>query len=127
MQKPTKKTILIDLCNKINFKKQGITGLVASHRTVTHWLTRDAINNELRRRKHLVISISGELSLATTSATNIMPTETQTDFALPAKPRTKGGRPVGTTDEVKQNYELASISTKNEIAEIYALSKTKPW
>lgn len=50
--------------------------------------------------------------LVTTSATNNVRTEMQTDIALPAEHILKRGRSVGTTDKVKKNFELASILTK---------------
>ena len=57
--KATKKSILYDLCNTINQAKQNnagrvpfgfVAGLVRSHAAVCPWLSRDALNNEMRRR-----------------------------------------------------------------------------
>ena len=58
--KQTRAIIIADLCNQIDLQKQHIqqrtpkgliTGLVNSHKTVCPWITCDAINYELRRRK----------------------------------------------------------------------------
>ena len=114
--KATKKNIVNDLCNTIDLQRQTnkgrvpmgfVAGLIKSHLSVCPWLTRDTLNNELRRRKrlgsHLISSTNA--SLVTTSVTDI----------VVAAPRTKGGRPSGTTDVKKKNSEMAIIAAKNEI------------
>ena len=58
--KQFKQDILQRLCNHIDLKQQhpnkGLpqyyaTGLVASHKSVYPWLTRNVIKNEIKRRK----------------------------------------------------------------------------
>ena len=96
--KVTKHKILDDLCNQIDLKKQTITGripynyvarLVASHSTVCPWLTRDCINNEMRRRKKKGIfhSTLGSATVDTTSVHTVTPPSTPSIPVL----RIKGG------------------------------------
>ena len=114
--KATRKNIVNDLCNTIDLQKQTnkgrvpmgyVAGLIKSHLSVCPWLSRDALNNELRRRKRLGCNLimSRDANLVTTSVT---------DIAVTA-PRIKGGRPSGTTDVNRKNSEMAIIAAKNEI------------
>ena len=101
--KATKQNIVNDLCNTIDLQRQTnegrvplsfVAGLMKSHVYVFPWLTRDKINNGLRRYKRLGSQLisSTDASLGTTSVT---------DTAV-ATPCTKGGRPTGTTDVKKK-------------------------
>ena len=128
--KVTKHKILDDLCNQIDLKRQTITGripynyitcLVTSHSTVCPWLTRDCINNLMRRRKKKSIfhSALGSAIPDTTSVNVITPPSTPSIPAL----RIKGGQPVGTTQKKIKHDELVVLAAKNEITEIFVKEK----
>ena len=114
--KTTKKAILIDLCDQIDLRKQEnkgrapmgyIAGLVRSHTNVCTWLTRDALNNELRRRKRNGIGLLVSIDAASHITTSVP------DIAVAAPvERKKGGRPEGTTDARKKNCEFAVTVAK---------------
>ena len=125
--KATKKSILHDLCNTIDQAKQNnagrvpfgfVAGLVRSHAAVCPWLSRDALNNEMRHRgkRGSLLMISAHANQITTSVINL---------AVAIGDRKKGGRPSGTTDERKKNDELAVIASKNEICLQYDEDKKK--
>ena len=124
----TRKNILKDLCDTINLRIQDNNGrlpmgymksMVSNMQVVCPWLTRDVLNNELRRRKRLGDdSISCEpATLATTGVTD------EADAAVPQNTRSKGGRPEGITDESKKNSEFAVIAAKNEISLTFTKDK----
>ena len=126
--KATKKNVLTDLCNRLDFKKQSnkcqiphnfVSGLIHSHKTVFPWLTRDTINNELRRRKGAGICSSVQAPLITTGVTDVARTDKDSDE------RKKGGRPLGSTDKSLKMKEDAVIATKNEITEMFSNAKKK--
>jgi len=115
--KATKKSILNNLCNTIDQAKQNnagrvpfgfVAGLVQSHVAVCHWLSRNALNNEMRRRNKggSLLLISAHDNQIATSAI---------DLTVAMDNQKKGGRPSGTTDESNKNNELAVIASKNEI------------
>ena len=121
--KATKQTILNALCNQIDQQQQNseggrlpygfVAGLVKSHLSVCPWLTRDSINNEMKRRKKV-----GKSLLNSTAANQI--TTSVTDLAVIASDdRKRGGRPDGATYKMKQMCELATIAAKYEILMTY--------
>ena len=125
--KATKKSILHDMCNTIDQAKQNnagrvpfgfVAGLVRSHAAVCPWLSRDALNNEMRRRgkRGSLLMISAHANQITTSVI---------DLAVAIGDQKKGGRPSGTTDERKKNDELAVIASKNEICLQYDEDRKK--
>ena len=125
-----RKNILSDLCNTINLRRQNNDGripmgymqaMVNNMRDVCPWITRDVINNELRRRKRLGTDLifCEPANLATTGVTDAA------DAAVPQNTRSKGGRPEGITDESKKNSEFAVIAAKNEISLTFAKDKKK--
>ena len=130
--KDTKAMILTDLCNLIDLKKETITGqiphgvvagVVASHKTVCPWITRDVINNELRRQNKMGIFNSPLPSdQVTTSVTDLVIAATDSFFEENCV-RTKGGRPAGTSDLKKRHGELAVTASKNEIATMFQSEK----
>ena len=122
--KATKQNIVNDLCNTIDLQRQThegwapigfVAGLIKSHLSVWPWLTRNTLNNELRRCKTLgsQLFLSTDASLGKTSVT---------DTSV-ATPRTKGGRPAGTTNVKKKNSEMAIIAAKKEISLQYHTDK----
>ena len=129
LAKAAKDTILTDLCNSIDIKKREnnlsrddriprgfVAGLVAGVKPVCPWISRDAINNEYRRRrKNGIFYIEAGASLTTTGAVDIA-RNTVSDITLERK---KGGRPVGASNKNKNNLKLAVIASKNEIATLY--------
>lgn len=84
-----------------------VAELIKSRLSVCPWLTRNTLNNELRRRKRL----GSQLLLSTNTSHD---TNSVIDTAA-AAPCTKGGMPAGTTDVKKKNSEMAIIAAKNEI------------
>ena len=105
--KITKKAILIDLCDQIDLRKQEnkgrvpmgyIAGLVRSHVNACPWLTRDALNNEMRRRKR-----SGIALLVSPDAASHDTTSVPDVAAVAPVERKKGGRSGGTTNARKKN------------------------
>ena len=128
--KVTKHKILDDIYNQIDLKRQTITGkipynyvarLVASHSTACPWLTRDCVNNEMRRRKKKGIFHSTPES-ATTDTTSVNIVTPPATPSVPAS-RIKGGRPVGTTQKNIKHNELAIVAAKNETTEIFVKEK----
>ena len=78
--KATKQNIVNDLCNTIDLQRQSnegrvpmgfVVGLLKNHLNVCPWLTRDTLNNELRRRKRLDSNLiwTIDADLLTTSVT----------------------------------------------------------
>ena len=127
--KSTKKAILNDLCDQIDLRKQEnkgrvpmgyITGLVKSHTDVCPWLSRDALNNEMRRRKK-----SGIFLLVSPDAASHVTTSVPDIAAVAPVERKKGGRPSGTTDARKKNCEFAVTAAKNEICMLFDRDKRK--
>ena len=122
--KQTRAIIIADLCNQIDLQKQHIqqrtpkgliTGLVNSHKTVCPWITRDAINYELRRRKkNGIFYLLPSESPITTGVTGITPNDEDIQAQTTIQ-RAKGGRPDGTTDEKARHDLLAKTEAKNEI------------
>ena len=82
----------------------SFAGLIKSHLSVCPWLTRNTLNNELRRRKRLGYHLipSTDASLGTTSVTD----------TVVVAPHAKGGRPARTTDVEKKRNEIAIITAK---------------
>ena len=89
--------MLNELCTIIDLKKKEYNGriligfvatLVKSHTVVCHWITRDTINNELRRHKGADISSSVQAPRITTGVIDVARTDYNSD-------NRKGGRPVG--------------------------------
>ena len=132
--KATKKCILDNLCNRIDLKKEDngripfglVARLVESHKNVCPWLTRDAINNELRRRKRVGICSQSTANSTTTSVENVADAEVavaDSDSDTDLQRRVSGGRPVGTTDKQMKKREDALIASKNEIAIVYNIAR----
>ena len=107
--KQTRAIIIADLCNQIDLQKQNIqtrvpkglvTSLVNSHKAVCPWITHDAINYELRRRKQkgIFYLLSSECSI-TTGVMGIAPTDEDIPPTQTTIQRAKGGRPDGTTNK----------------------------
>jgi len=95
-----------------------VANLVIFHAAVCPWLSRDKLNNTMRKRKRM-----GNLFLS--ASTNLITTGvTENAVAAPVK-RVKGGRPLGTTYITKKNCELAVIAAKNEISERYDTDTNK--
>ena len=119
----TRKNILKDLCDTINLRIQDNNGrlpmgymksMVSNMQVVCPWLTRDVLNNELRRRKRLGIGL-----LVSTDAASYFTTSVP-DIAVAASvDRKKGGRPEGTTDTRKKNCEFAVTAAKNQICMLF--------
>ena len=99
-----------------------VAGLVASHKDVCPWVSRNTVNYELCTWKRLGIyyEYPGAV-LAITSLADIA----RADFDTVIANRAKWGRPAGTTDKRKKSYELSSLAAKNEITEIYDRNKRK--
>ena len=97
-------------CCSINNPMGFIVGLIRSHTIVCPWLTRDALNNELRRRKRNGIG----LLVSTDAASHITTSVTGIAVAAPVDMK-KGGRPEGTTDARKKNCEFVVTAAKNQI------------
>jgi len=124
--KETKKTILYNLCDTIDQAKHDndgrvpfgfVAGLVRSHVAVCPWLSRDALNNEMRRRKKRSRLLVGtQANQITTSVRGLQ---------VAMADRKKGGRPFGTTDDRRKNNELAVVASKNEICLQYDDDKKK--
>ena len=121
--KATKKSIIGDLCIRIDHEKKAnnnrvpmgfIAGLVRSHVAVCPWLSRDSLNNEMRRR-----ASSGNALIDSVRANQI--TTSVTDLVVA---RNTGGRPGGSSDAKKRNVEKVVIAAKNEICEQYNKDKS---
>ena len=122
--KAANKAILTDLCNTIDIEKQKrhltlhdripdklVHDLVASIRDVCPQITRHTITNEYRRRKRLGIFYENLQSVSESEGIELIP-----EPVTPSPPRTKGGRPIGSTLLKREHTELSVIATKNEIA-----------
>ena len=70
-------------------------------------------------RKNDIFNIKSDASPAATGAVDVPP-NTVSDMTLDRK---KGGRPVGTTDKNKGNFQLAVITSTNEISIIFKREK----
>ena len=124
--KATKQSILDALCNQIDQQITNSTNgklpygyvasLVKGHAAVCPWLTRDSINNEMKRRKQ-----KGKSLVISTTANQI--TTSVTDLAVIAPERKKGGQPDGTTNLKKKRCEVATSLAKNEICNIFIEDK----
>ena len=111
--KETKKTILYNLCDTIDQAKYDnngrvpfgfVAGLVRSHGAVCPWLSRDALNNEMRRRKKRSRLLIRTRAIQITTSVRVL--------QVAMADRKKGGRPLGTTDERRKNSELAVIASR---------------
>ena len=83
-----------------------ISGLVHSHKIVCPWLTRDAINNEMRRRARDGIFYREEL---------MNPATTRVEDSFDSIGQVKGKRHVGTNDTAKKHCENAVLATKMKL------------
>ena len=121
-----KASILNSRCNQIDIKKQEnnlsisdripmyfLASLVKSIQAVCPSIDRHAINNEYRRRRNKYIYFPDQVTnnQLATSASGTAVADVSTEVA-----KSKGGRPVGTTDAKKKQLLLAVLASKNEIA-----------
>ena len=81
---------------------------------VCPWLSRDALNNEMRRR-----ASSGNALIDSVRANQI--TTSVADLVVA---RNTGGRPGGSSDAKKRNVEKVVIAAKNELCEQYNKDKS---
>ena len=126
--KATKQGILVALCNQIDQQTNNsvngklpygyVASLVKGHAAVCPWLTRDSINNEMKRRKQ-----KSKLLVLTT--TNLMTTSVTDLAAVTPGDRKRGGRPDGATNLKKRMCEVATSSAKNEICVTFLNDKKK--
>ena len=127
--KAANKAILTDLCNTIDTEKRKrnltmsdripdmlVHRLVTGIKNVCPHITRHTITNEYRRRKRLGIfyyPTTNTDGQADAAGTDIIPAPVVTP------PRTKGGRPEGSTSKRRKHYELSEIAAKNEIVTMF--------
>ena len=136
--KAAKKVVLTDICNTIDTNKRSCSlglhdriphGLVAQMvnnvTSVCPWVTRDSINNEYRKRQrqgHFYLNERTGDNPTIIDVTGVAPRTVSPTLTLDVV-RARGGRPVGSTNESKQNGKMCYIATKNEIAIQYSLER----
>ena len=141
-EKYVKRTIIDQLCIRVwreKVKRSGkvkrgfITNLIGHNTNLCPTLTRDTLNNALRKYNKAGITSETELRVyyaknrdTDTPFTPDLPTaapsiSTPTIVSPPHNSKKfKGGRPKGTTYAQKKNSELAILATYNQIADIYS-------
>ena len=115
-----------------SIKKKEITGriphnliasLVASHKTVCPWVTRDSINNEMRRRRKIGIFILRDKALIKTQLvwmTLHLPPSQYTKHCIKIKRWTTCWN---NSEEKETRWVSSIIRQKNEITEIFVKEK----
>ena len=127
------KAILTNLCDMIDIEKtkqnltitdripnKVVSRLVAGIKNVCPNITRHTVTNEYRRRKQQ--GIFYQPTTNTDVRTDTAGTDVNSIHVI-TPPRTKGGRPEGSTSKRRKHNELSEIAAKNEIATIFEMKR----